>query len=180
MGPISRVPPSPLTEFGEFVVAFWRTYWHSPDAQTRTMLARLRRASCLTDSSRSVLRLAKQWKSLSALRGTSSKSGSSSRNGNVLRGSIVSVRRVTAELMHGSRSDCPTFLIIENRKCTREQWKRDTEIRYIFRIHCRTLTTPSITKVYTLYMSNLYFSLARLGVRLITLMRQLIDLMISM
>lgn len=50
------------------------TFCADVNAQTRTILARLRRASCSTGSGRSVLRLAKQWKSLSALRRASGKS----------------------------------------------------------------------------------------------------------
>lgn len=50
----------------------------------------------------------------------------------------------------------------------------------IFRITLSNIPILSITKVHMLCMSNLHFSFAQLDVRLITLMRQLIDLMISM
>lgn len=127
--PISRVflsinwrpPVSPFTQrvrrvrcFPANVLTFSRG-----NAQTRTILARLRRASCSTGSSHSILRLEKQWKSLSALRRTSGKSASLSRTG-MLRGSTVSVGRVMTKL-RCTEVHRTTFLIIENRKCMKEQ-----------------------------------------------------------
>lgn len=51
------------------------------------------------------------------------------------------------------------------------------DISYISELHYHIPQYSSITKVHMLCMSNFHFSFAQLDVRLITLMRQLIDLM---